>query len=95
VERVLTQELGFSQRLAFLTRRRIVRRSTVVAPRASRHQVPGDPDDSPILQAALAGGIDYLVTNDRHLLEISPYEGLQAISMTVYYQLLVQHGFLE
>lgn len=95
VERVMSQELGFSRRVAFLTRRRILGRAITLQPSPSRHRVPNDPKDSPILQAALTAGADYLVTNDRHLLDLSPYEGLRIISMTAYYRLLVEHGLLS
>jgi predicted nucleic acid-binding protein len=47
-----------------------------------------DPADNPILRAALACGADYLVTNDRHLLELDPYEGLSIVSMQRYVRLL-------
>ncbi len=94
IERVLAVQLGFSRRLAFLTRRRARRRATLVEPGTSRHQVPGDPGDSPILQAAMAAGADFLVTNDAVLLGLSPYEGLKIISMTDYYRLLVDRRLL-
>ena len=67
LERVLTEKLSFSRRLASLSRTRIVRRAKLVEPGTSRHVVPQDPADSPILRAALAAGVDYLVTNDAHL----------------------------
>src|SRR4051812_34299352 len=75
-ERVLVEKLGFSRRLAGLSRQRILRRAIGVEPGTSRHGVAGDPKDSPILQAALAAGVDYLVTNDRHLLSLDPYESV-------------------
>jgi putative PIN family toxin of toxin-antitoxin system len=87
-ERVV-ERLGLSRRFAFLTRRRAERRAILVEPaRSSRHRVPGDPDDSPILQASLAAGADYLVTNDTALLTLSGYEGLRILSMSDYYRLL-------
>ena len=86
--------LGFSRRLAVLSRHRVARRSTPVTPPASRHAVPGDPKDSPILQAALAAGSDYLVTNDRHLLSLDPYESLRIVSLTAYELLLRDAGLL-
>jgi putative PIN family toxin of toxin-antitoxin system len=94
LERVLTEQLGFSQRLSMLTRQRIIRRAAVVEPGASRHAVAGDPADTPILRAAITAGADYLVTNDRHLLDLHPYEGLRIISMTDYRQILVNEGVL-
>ena len=94
LERVLTEELGFSRRLALLSRRRIIRRANMVDPVASRHSVPQDIADTPVLRAALAAGADYLVTNDRHLLDLHPYEGLRIISMTEYHQILVNEGII-
>jgi putative PIN family toxin of toxin-antitoxin system len=94
LQRVLIEKLGFSRRLASLSRGRIVRRTKLVEPGASHHTVPQDPADSPILRAALAAGVDYLVTNDAHLLALDPYEGLRIISMSAYYQILRDSGLL-
>src|SRR5262245_35925658 len=94
LERVLTEKLGFSRRLAILSRQRIVRRAKLIEPGASRHEVPQDITDSPILRAALAAGADYLVTNDRHILALNPYEGLRIVPMAEYYQLLTAEGLL-
>ena len=95
LETVLVEKLGFSKRLAGLTRRRVFRRSQMVEPPPSRHEVPHDPKDSPILRAALAAGADYLVTNDGHLLELDPYEGLRLVSLTAYHELLVHEGLIK
>jgi putative PIN family toxin of toxin-antitoxin system len=94
LQSVLAEKLGFSKRLAFLARRRVFRRAEIVEPPTSRHDVPHDPKDSPILRAALAAGADYLVTNDGHLLELDPYEGLQVISLAGYRHLLLNEGLL-
>ncbi len=90
---VLTSDLGFSRHLAMLSRQRIMRRSTLVD-RTTSAQVPDDPDDSPILQAALGCGADYLVTNDRHLLTLDPYEGLRIILMADFHELLRHEGLI-
>ena len=95
LERVITEELGFSRRLASLSRRRIIRRAGMVEPGASRHGVPQDVKDTPVLRAALAAGADYLVSNDRHLLDLDPYEGLRIVSMTEYHNLLVSEGLIR
>jgi putative PIN family toxin of toxin-antitoxin system len=94
IERVLVERLGFARRFGFLTRRRARRRAILVEPASSRHRVPKDPDDSPILQAALAAGADFLVTNDADLLALSPYEGLRILSMSDYYRLLQDRQLL-
>jgi uncharacterized protein len=93
-ERVLTEQLGFSRRLAQVTREYIRRRAVLVDSPVTRHEVVHDPADSAILRAALAAGADLLVTNDSHLLTLNPYESLQIISMSEYFRRLVDEGFL-
>jgi putative PIN family toxin of toxin-antitoxin system len=90
-ERVL-HRLRFGRRFAILSRQRVRRRSTLVTVSASRHRVPNDPQDSPILKAALACGADLLVTNDRLLLILDPYESVQIVSMDSYLQILKDRG---
>ena len=53
IDRVLVEQLGFSRRLSILTRARVLRHSVMIEPGALRHYVPQDPNDSPILIAAL------------------------------------------
>lgn len=93
VHRVLVG-LGFSRRLSTLTQARILRRSDLTTPGSSKHFVPGDPHDSPILVAALTASADYLVTNNAHLLVLDPYEGMRVVSMDAYYRLLVNEGII-
>lgn len=92
VERVMAERLDCSRRFAALTATRVRRRATLVEPAPSRHRVPDDPDDSPILQAALAAGVDYLISNDAHLLSLTPYHGLRIVSIAEYRLLLENLG---
>jgi putative PIN family toxin of toxin-antitoxin system len=94
LQRVM-RRLGFARRLAALSQGRIRRRSILVTPPPSRHAVRSDPQDSPVLRAALACGADYLVTNDRHLLELNPYEAIAIVSMDRYLQIIRERGLLE
>ena len=93
-QRVLVQKLGFSLRFGRLTQERIRRRAMLVTAATSRHSVPQDPADSPVLNAALAAGVDLLVTNDSHLLAMNPHHGLRIVSMTEYFHLLVSEGHI-
>jgi putative PIN family toxin of toxin-antitoxin system len=81
---VLADYRHFSQRFAARSRRHVVRRCQLVDVSPSRHHVPDDPDDSPVLVAALTAGADYLVTNDSHLLSLDPYGSVRIISMSAY-----------
>ena len=94
VRRVITR-LGFGRRFATLSQGRIRRRCSLVTPPPSRHAVRQDAEDSPILRAALACGADYLVTNDAHLLDLHPYEGLEIVTMAQYLRILREQGLLN
>ena len=94
LKRVLIEELGLSRRDALTIRHRCETRAKLVTERPSKHRVPGDPNDDPILAAACDAGVDYLVTNDKLLLGLDPYEGVRIISMTRYLRLLEDEGLL-
>ncbi len=69
-------------------------RSTLVQLPASHHRVEQDPDDSPILQTAIVASAHLLVSRDRHLLNLNPYESLQILSVASYHQLLQNLGLI-
>jgi putative PIN family toxin of toxin-antitoxin system len=62
---------------------------------SSRHRVLDDPADTPILRAALAAGVDYLVTGDGVLLAMNPHESLRIISLAEYIEILRNYGFIS
>ena len=92
IERVLVEKLGFSSRSAAVVRARINRFARCVPPTGSKHFVPKDPKDNPILQSAVAAGVDYLITNDVHLLELHPYQGIRIVSMSEFLEILINEG---
>ena len=88
VTSVMTEDLGLPRRSARLAVVRALRRAKFVEPIPSRHAVPQDDADSEILRTALRAGAHYLVTNDRHLLALHPYESVQIVSMAEYRRIL-------
>jgi uncharacterized protein len=92
---VMTEDLGLTKKSAILAATRAVRRARMIEPIPSRHVVPTDAADTKILCTALEAGAHYLVTNDRHLLSLHPYEGIQIIPMAEYRRLLEEMGLFE
>lgn len=54
--------------------------AVVVAPKELLSVVKEDPDDDRILECALEGGADYLVSGDHHLLRLRRYEHLPIVT---------------
>jgi putative PIN family toxin of toxin-antitoxin system len=52
----------------------------VVAPEKQLDVIAEDPDDNRVLEAAVEAHADYIVSGDRHLLELESYEGIQIVT---------------
>lgn len=66
----------------------------IVVPGSSKHRVAADPNDTPVLQAAIRASVDFLVTNDRGLLEKDPCEGIRILSINQFETLLRDQGLI-
>lgn len=51
-----------------------------VDPVAEINVLTADPDDNRVLEAALEGSADFIVTGDRHLLELREHEGTRIVT---------------
>lgn len=60
--------------------RRLAQVSDLVTNLPEIRAVERDPKDDMIVATALACRADYLVTGDRHLLDLDPYEGIRILS---------------
>jgi putative PIN family toxin of toxin-antitoxin system len=52
----------------------------IVIPRTNVHRVTADPDDNRILECAVDGKADLIVSNDHHLLDLKEYAGIPIIA---------------
>src|SRR5690242_9763315 len=52
----------------------------VVSPTKHLHVVEADPDDDKLIECAVAGKADYLVSGNDHLTDIKEYEGIQILT---------------
>ncbi len=53
----------------------------MVRPDMVLHVITDDPDDDRVLECAVKGRADYIVTGDRHLLKLSAYEGISIVTV--------------
>ncbi len=49
-------------------------------------RVVSDPEDNKILESAVEAGADYLITEDRALLELSPFQGIRIVEPIVFWK---------
>jgi predicted nucleic acid-binding protein len=52
----------------------------VVTPRTPVRAITTDPDDNRILECALEGRADVIVSNDHHLLDVRAFQGIPVIA---------------
>jgi predicted nucleic acid-binding protein len=91
-ERIVGTGLGRGRGYAAAARENLADRCReIVTPIYGPH-VAGDPNDTPVLRGALAGGADYLVTRDKHLLSLGRVESLRVITLAEYLDVLRSHG---
>jgi putative PIN family toxin of toxin-antitoxin system len=57
----------------------IISMATIVDPKEKLDRVRDDPDDNKILECAIEGNSEYLITNNNHLLKIKEFRGIKII----------------
>jgi len=50
--------------------------------------VEDDPDDDKFLEVAVAGNVDYIVSGDRHLLDLDSFRGIGIVEPRAFYERL-------
>ena len=55
--------------------------------------VPDDPDDDKFIECALSCRADYIVSGDRHLLQLKEYKGIRIIKAADFLRLYKKAGF--
>jgi putative PIN family toxin of toxin-antitoxin system len=61
---------------------------TLVTPTEAVHSVTNDPDDNKFLECAQAGGAEFIISGDKHLLNLKEYEDIQILSPSAFLLLL-------
>ena len=76
---VLLQRFQLTVSEAEKARHSVVSFSEVVAITGQLRVVVNDPDDDKVIECALIGKADYIVTGDRHLLALGQYSGISIV----------------
>ena len=77
--RVLVDKFGWSVEHAEVAVAQIARVGTVVLPTERIDEITDDPADDRVLEAALTGDAELIVSGDRHLLRLDRWRGIQVV----------------
>ena len=58
----------------------IVRNSMIVEPKEKIDAVKDDPKDDIFIETAVAGNVDYIISQDNHLLKLKEFRGIKIIT---------------
>ena len=72
----------------YLSELKSVSHFVVVAERIAA--ISADPSDNKFIEAAVAGNADFIVSGDKHLLELGEYEGIQIVTPAIFVAYLDQ-----
>jgi predicted nucleic acid-binding protein len=64
-----------------IIRAKLERVAEIVKPDMVLHVIQDDPDDNRVLECAVKGSADYIVTGDRHLLRLGSYEAIAIVTV--------------
>ena len=59
---------------------KIISMSKIVVPKEKLAIVKNDPDDNIILECAKAGNVDFIISNDKHLLKLKKFENIPILT---------------
>ena len=86
VLRILEVKFGFSKSRLQTVNKLFSRRMTFVTPEQALHVLADDPDNR-ILEAAVAGNCDHIVTGDKPLLALGKYKNIEILSVNEFLKL--------
>jgi putative PIN family toxin of toxin-antitoxin system len=77
----LRGKFAVSERDALAIREKLDGSANIVNPAFELNAVPDDPDDNRVLECAIVGKADFIVSGDRHLMRIGDYEGIAIVTV--------------
>lgn len=79
IKRVLARDFNLEEKTIDEFARGILMFADLIEARQKIDFITDDPDDNRILECAVAGKADYIVTQDKHLLKIEEYKDIKIV----------------
>jgi len=77
----LRLKFGVSAEDNGIIRAKLENNAEIVRPDMILDVIKNDPDDNRVLECAVKGSADYIVTGDRHLLKLGSYEAISIVTI--------------
>ena len=88
LERKLRRKFNWDEPILAETRNDLEQLCDITSTTQSITHIQADPDDDRVLEAAIAGRADYIVSGDKHLLKLGEYEGIRILTVRQFIDLL-------
>lgn len=85
---VLRSKFQYDSERLDLLERLLVDICVIVDPKRRIHRIKADPDDDKILECAIEGEVDYIISGDSHLLKIKTYKHIRILSSAEFFAIL-------
>lgn len=79
IARVLREDFLWEESRIIRRLKRLSKKGEIVVPHMTVDVIHDDPDDNRILECAVAGHADVIVSGDRHLLKLKSYQGIPIV----------------
>lgn len=79
VARVLREDFLWEESRIIRRLKQLSKKGEIVVPRMTVDILHDDPDDNRILECAVAGHADVIVSGDRHLVKLKSYQGIPIV----------------
>ena len=80
LRRVLEEKMGFSPESLREALEIVIEHSEVVAPSCQFQVIHADPDDDRVLECAVEGKAEAIVTGDQHLLKLESFQSIPIVT---------------
>ena len=76
---ILREKFGYSPLIVEAVIKNVLNLCEIIVPEESLDVIKDDPEDNKILECAISGKVDYIVSGDNHLLKLNEYNGIKIV----------------
>lgn len=76
---ILREKFGYSPLIVETVIKNVLSICEITVPKENLDVIKEDPGDNKILECAISGKVDYIVSGDNHLLKLGEYKGIKIV----------------